>query len=37
LPVEGIDKLKFVINLTAKQIGLNIPEQILLRADKVIE
>jgi putative ABC transport system substrate-binding protein len=38
LPVEGIDKLKFVINLkTAKQIGLNIPERILLRADKVIE
>jgi hypothetical protein len=27
LPVEGIDKLKFVINLkTAKQTGLNIPE-----------
>lgn len=38
LPVEGIDKLKFVINLkTAKQIGLDIPERILLRADKVIE
>ena len=38
MPVEGIDKLKFVINLkTAKQIGLNIPERILLRADKVIE
>jgi putative ABC transport system substrate-binding protein len=38
LPVEGIDKLKFVINLkTAKQIGLSIPERILLRADKVIE
>jgi len=38
LPVEGIDKLKFVINLrTAKQIGLSIPERILLRADKVVE
>jgi putative tryptophan/tyrosine transport system substrate-binding protein len=38
LPVEGIDKVSFVINLKiAKQIGLTIPESILLRADKVIE
>jgi putative ABC transport system substrate-binding protein len=38
LPVEGIDKVSFVINLkTAKQIGLVIPESILLRANKVIE
>jgi ABC-type uncharacterized transport system substrate-binding protein len=38
LPVEGVDKLLLVINLkTAKQIGLAIPESILLRADKLIE
>ena len=38
LPVEGIDRLKFVINLkTARQIGLKIPEPILIRADRVID
>jgi putative tryptophan/tyrosine transport system substrate-binding protein len=38
LPVERIDRLVFMINLkTAKQIGLTIPDTILIRADKVIE
>lgn len=38
LPVESIDRLMFVINLkTAKQIGLKIPEPVLIRADKIIE
>jgi putative tryptophan/tyrosine transport system substrate-binding protein len=38
LPVEGIDKIDLVFNLkTAKQIGLTIPPNVLVRADKVIK
>jgi putative ABC transport system substrate-binding protein len=38
LPVEGIDKIDLVINLkTAKQIGLTIPPNVLVRANRVIK
>jgi putative ABC transport system substrate-binding protein len=37
LPVEGVDKIDLVINLkAAKEIGLTIPPNVLVRAQKVI-
>ena len=38
LPIERASKFEFVINLkTAKQIGLNIPQSVLFRADRIIK
>lgn len=38
LPVEGANKIELAINLkTAKSLGLTIPREILLRADKIVQ
>ena len=38
IPVEQTSKFEFIINLkAAKQIGLTIPPNVLVRADKVIK
>jgi len=38
IPVEQVSKLKFVVNLkTARELDVEIPQSILLRADEVIE
>jgi putative tryptophan/tyrosine transport system substrate-binding protein len=38
LPLQGVDKIELVINLkTAKDIGLTVPQWVLMRADKVIK
>ena len=38
LPVENVDRLELVLNLrTARELGVAIPRQVRLRADKVIE
>ena len=38
LPVENIDRLEFVLNLrTARELGLALPQTVVLQADYVIQ
>jgi len=38
MPVEGVDKIDLIINLkTAKEIGLTVPPNVLVRAQRVIK
>jgi len=38
LPVEQPIKFEFIVNLkAAKQIGVNVPPQVLARADRIIK
>ena len=38
LPVEQVDRFSFIVNLkTARELGITIPQSVLLRADRVIE
>jgi putative ABC transport system substrate-binding protein len=38
LPVESISRLVLAVNLkTARELGITIPQSVVLRADKVIE
>jgi len=38
LPVENVDRLEFVLNLrTARELGLALPQTVVLQADHVIQ